>query len=310
MPTFNRGPALEHVVAPLLADPETLELIVVVDGSRDGSLELLERIAHGEPRLRPMLIENRGEMGARAAGAGAARADAVLFVDDDVLGEPGLVSGHARHHTRAERHVVLGYMPVRLERPRRPGDFASWIYADEYERACDLYERDPRRVLTHLWGGNFSMRRDDCLAVGMRNPAYSERYHPDRDFGLRCLEAGLSGKFDRSLRATHLHERSLPAYVRDARSQGAARVILHRMHALGPLPPDSFERGLPAPARAIVRAAGRRRAAAALSASLRGLVAVAGALHLWRVEDAAARLLRRVEQRRGALTTPPRAAAG
>ena len=48
-----------------------------------------------------MLIENRGDMGARAEGARAATGEIVLFIDDDVLANPGLVTGHARRH--AER---------------------------------------------------------------------------------------------------------------------------------------------------------------------------------------------------------------
>ena len=76
-------------------------------------------------------------------------------------------------------------------------------------------QRDPESAVRELWGGNFSMRRADCLAIGMTNPGFTEHYHADRDFGIRCLEAGLTGMFDRALAATHLHERTLEAFIRD-----------------------------------------------------------------------------------------------
>jgi glycosyltransferase involved in cell wall biosynthesis len=298
MPTYNRASKLEELVRPLLAQP-LLELVVVVDGSEDGSIERLEAIA--DPRLKPLWIENRGEMGARQAGAEAASGELVLFVDDDVLAGGGLVSGHACRHADRERLVVVGYMPVRVPARRRAGDFATWMYAREYERHCELCEREPGRALTHLWGGNFSMRRGDCLEVGLRNPRYRERYHPDREFGLRCVRAGLEGVFDRSLRAEHLHERPLQAFVRDARSQGAARVLLHGMYPEMLGPPESFEAGLPAPGRLLVRLSASRSADELVSRALRALVAAAGRAHWWWGEDVAARLLRRVEQQRGAL---------
>lgn len=303
MPTYYRVRALERVLAPLLEDEGIHELIAVVDGSRDGSLELLRRIAGRHARLMPLFIEHRGEMGARQAGAETASGEVVLFVDDDVLAEPALASGHARRHAGQEGLVVVGYMPVELPRSRSAADFATFIYNAEYEGRCRVYERDPASVLSTLWGGNFSLRRSDYLAVGMPSPAYAERYHPDREFGLRCLEAGLTGVFDRSLRAKHWHSRSLAAFARDARSQGAARVVLHRLHpAAVELPaPREFERGLPPPAGALVRWARRPGAHRILAAALGGLVRVSGAARAWRLQEAAAKLLRRIEQQRGAM---------
>ena len=232
VPTFNGAPLLETILRPLLDDPAASEVIVVVDGSRDGSVEIVERLARNEPHLQGMLIENRGDMGAREAGARAASGEIVLFIDDDVLANPGLVSRPgAPPPERQPADVVVGYMPVTPSQRRNSDEFALHLYANEYEGRCQIYERDPESAVRELWGGNFSMRRADCLAIGMTNPGFTEHYHADRDFGLRCSEAGLTGTFDRALAATHLHERTLGAFIRDARSQGAARVLLPRFHA-------------------------------------------------------------------------------
>ncbi|HEY1591789.1 MAG TPA: glycosyltransferase family 2 protein [Solirubrobacteraceae bacterium] len=303
VPTYNRAHALEQVLAPLLADSAADEVIVVIDGSFDGSLEVVERIARTEPRLRALFIENSGEMAAREAGARSASSDLVLFVDDDVLAGPGLVTGHAHHHAGTGRAVVVGYMPVRVPLGRSAEDFSTRLYAREYEGRCEHWERDRTSVLRELWAGNFSMRREDCLALGLPNSRYTERYHPDRDFGIRCLEAGLGGLFDRSLPATHLHQRTLDAFVRDARSQGAARVLMPGLHPRTLPPPfrNEFERALPSPLRAAVRLARRRRVYEPLSSALIALVAGAGRAELWTLQDRAARLLRRIEQQRGAV---------
>ena len=303
VPTYNRAGALRRVLEPILADPAAGEVIVVIDGARDGSLELLREMAGREPRLRPLFIENSGEMAARAAGAEAARSEVVLFLDDDVLAEPGLAAGHGAAHAARERTVVVGYMPVSLPERRSPADFATRIYAREYEGRCAIWEQDPRSVLRTLWAGNFSMRRSDCLAVGLPNPRYTERYHPDRDFGLRCLQYGLDGVFDRSLRAVHLHERGLAAFARDAQSQGASRILMPALHP-GTVPSpraEEFERDLPWPLRRVVALARRPRAYSALSSTLSVLVAGAGRARVWPAQDRAGRLLRRIEQQHGAI---------
>jgi hypothetical protein len=256
-----------------------------------------------EPRLRPLLIDNRGENGARAAGIEAARGEVVLLLDDDVAAEPGLASGHARRHAGRRGLVVVGYMPPPLPAERRPGDFTTRLYAREYESVCAGWERMPGRILHNLWAGNMSLRREDCLRVLVGTPAPALAYHADRELGLRCLKAGLRGEFDRSLRAAHLHTRTLDGFARDARAQGAGAAALHALHrdVLGPLPAAAFDHGLPAPAAAWLRLCRRPRPAAASSGLLRGAARAAGRARLFGAEELAGRLLRRVEQQRGAL---------
>jgi glycosyltransferase involved in cell wall biosynthesis len=303
IPTYERRDAALRAVEPLLAEPDALEVIVVVDGSRDGTLEALGETAERDPRLRPVWVENGGEMAARAKGAELARGDVILFLDDDVLAEPGLVRAHARRHGGAERTVVVGHMPVAPPPPNEPYSATALLYAREYAGRCASYERDPSLVLRHLWAGNFSLRREDCAALGLAQTSFRERYHPDRELGLRCLQLGLSGVFAREARASHHYRRPLPAFVRDARSQGAARVILHRMHPelLGPLPAQPFTRDLRGPLRGLVALGARwPRLDRLWLRALEGLARALRRLPRREPELAALRLLRRVAQVQGA----------
>ena len=81
VPTFNRREvlprALDSILAQIFSD---WELIVVDDGSTDGTAEMVER-NYADARL--LRQENRGVSAARNAGIAAAKGDWVAFLDSD-----------------------------------------------------------------------------------------------------------------------------------------------------------------------------------------------------------------------------------
>jgi glycosyltransferase involved in cell wall biosynthesis len=301
MPTYNRGAAMIEFVKPLLADPFPLEVIVVVDGSEDGSIDALNELAEDHPRLRPIWIANSGEMGARGAGVEMARGEVVLMLDDDVRAGQGLARAHARWHARERGLVVIGYMPTVLSAQPRGRDFATYLYAREYESACRRYQWQPERILHNLWAGNVSLRRADAIEVGLANPRYTYRYHQDREFGLRCLKAGLRGVFDPDLRAEHVHSRGLEAFRREALAQGVGRRRLHELHPdlLGPLEDDEIRKGLPTYLRALSFAGRSPALYPAVTRALVGAIRLTERCGSLRATTGAARLLRRLDLEHG-----------
>ncbi len=81
VPTFQRRDYVLRALASVLAQTfEDFELIVVDDGSTDGTEEAL---AGFDPRLRYQWQENRGTGAARNAGLRVARGEIVAFLDSD-----------------------------------------------------------------------------------------------------------------------------------------------------------------------------------------------------------------------------------
>lgn len=297
IPTFRRRDGIIQVLTPLLEDPHVGEVIVVVDGSQDGTLDLLQDMARTQDRLRPLWQPNSGQETARQKGLDAARSEVVLFLDDDVIADPGLASGHARAHARTPGVLVVGYMPTVRPQQRQPGNFTATLYADDYERVCERYTAEPDSILNSLWAGNFSMRSDDALRVGVRGTANLARLE-DREFGLRCAEAGLSAVFDRTLSARHAYTRDLAGYAREYFAVGHSRRRLGELHParVGSLDPRDEISG------------GQRLLVGALAAAMVGNLSravlyhacrLAGRMHAWPVELALGRLLRQVELIRG-----------
>ena len=299
VPTYRRAHRLEKTLRPLLADPATTELVVVADGGDDGSGDVVGRLAEADNRVRLLTPPHGGPRSAVAVGLKHATGEVVLLLDDDVVARPGLVTGHARHHQGARGLVVVGYMPCVPTQSAGGVPLLTRIYGKEYEAQCAAFERDPSLVLRQLWGGNLSLRRADCEAVGLTPWPYA---HEDWDFGLRCLRQGLSGTFDRHLYAEHEHERDAKTFLSNARAFGAGRAYMHQVHGdmLGPLDVDKEFGHVPTvlrPLISVVAIPGRSHLVTAPVVRLAGL---AGSLHMTVIESAAYRLARRVEMRVGA----------
>jgi glycosyltransferase involved in cell wall biosynthesis len=307
LPTYQRRHLVEQVVPPLLADPAAAEVVVVCDGSTDGTVELLESWAAAEPRLHVIAQANAGRQAARRAGVEAAQGEVVLLVDDDVLAAPGLATGHAAAHGDGTGRVVEGYMPVREPARRRPGMAPTFIYAAEYHLHCAAVEGDRDEVLRQLWGGNVSLPRTAALEV-VAGPEFPASFGEDTHFGLESAALGLAGTFSRALRADHLHDRTTAQFLRDSEEQGAGRWWLHHLHhaTLGSFDPETYLRELPGPVRALVeRLVSTERSH--LAAVAGPLAEALGAVHRYGAETTVARAFRRVALYRGARLAPGRA---
>ncbi len=89
-PVWNAAATLAETVASVQAQSfPDWEMLLVDDGSGDGSRALAEGLAAQDPRLRVMgWAENRGAAAARNAGIAAARGRHVAFLDADDLWRP------------------------------------------------------------------------------------------------------------------------------------------------------------------------------------------------------------------------------
>lgn len=84
----------------------SMEVIAVIDGSPDGSEEIVREIAGRDGRLRVIVQENQGLSAARNAGIAAAHGAWIAFVDSDDMLAPGHLAALVKRMRAGECDVV------------------------------------------------------------------------------------------------------------------------------------------------------------------------------------------------------------
>jgi len=102
IPTYNRQPILAKCLKALerqnlAADSaiEDYEVVLVDDGSTDGTLEWLQDNAAEFPHVRSLLQNHQGPAAARNLGVEHAQGDTIIFIDSDLVVTENFLQAHA-----------------------------------------------------------------------------------------------------------------------------------------------------------------------------------------------------------------------
>jgi glycosyltransferase involved in cell wall biosynthesis len=195
IPTHNRCALLPLTLDSALSQRDVdLEVIVVDDGSTDGTRELLRRVEN--PRVRVLRHEMAlGVSAARNRGIEEARGRWVAFLDDDDLWAPRKLS-------------------LQLDALRESGQ--QWVYAGTVEITIDNRVFDGRppftpdevmreittRNMVHAGSSNVVVNKD-----WLPRPAFDGSLHhsPDWDLWIRLARLGRPACVARPLLAYRLH---------------------------------------------------------------------------------------------------------
>ncbi|MGH9844650.1 MAG: glycosyltransferase family 2 protein, partial [Blastocatellia bacterium] len=192
IPTKNRAALLGRFL-PSLAEQsitEPYEIIIVDNGSSDSTAEVAGKAAERWPHIRRIVEDRPGSAYACHAGAVAASAPLLIFIDDDMRAEIDLVGRHVAAHREAPNVCVLGN--VLSASSRHP-----------FERMMAYIFDGPRKTLAQrpptpsdYWSGHVSMARDLYFRLGGYNKSFAEiGYGKDFDFGGRLIAAGIELRF-------------------------------------------------------------------------------------------------------------------
>jgi glycosyltransferase involved in cell wall biosynthesis len=130
-PVYNEEATIDEFYARVCGALEGLrfELVLVDDGSTDGSPATLDRLAATDPRVRVVFLSrNFGHQTALTAGLDHADGDAVVMLDADLQDPPELIP-RMLDHWRTGCDVVYAVRDQRVGESRFKLATARWFYA-------------------------------------------------------------------------------------------------------------------------------------------------------------------------------------
>ncbi len=234
--TCNRRELLRRAITALAAQslpPDQYELIVVDNGSTDGTREMVESEFGGVSNLRYLVETEKGSSQARNAGWHEANAEIIAFTDDDaVVASDWLEKILAAFESVRPMPGAIGGR-VELIWPCAKPD---WI-TPQMEMVLAALDHSPDPIFLvegqSLWGCNVSYERKTLEACGGFNTALSRREgsllsNDEQDFHQKLIKHGLRLYYDPSIRVQHqVHEDRLNRawFVRRAYWQGISNAI-------------------------------------------------------------------------------------
>lgn len=232
VPTFNRRETVQRTMHTLFAQTfpaEAYEVIVVVDGSTDGTAEMIRGLSP-PCRLRVIEQENRGLAAARNTGLRHAKGELVLFLDDDMLCSPGLIEAHVHAHEGAQGSVVFGAIFLSADSPRS-------LAAECFNREIGAFYLQPRQSAEIAWQevecvfSNSSLSPASLIDAGGFDEQFKMR--EDMELGVRLCKAGIRAYYTSTAVSYQYYDKTSTDLIRDAEAFAVSDALFARKHKGG-----------------------------------------------------------------------------
>ncbi|MCU1623345.1 MAG: polysaccharide deacetylase [Frankiales bacterium] len=183
VPAYNEAVGIERAVRALVAgDYPELEVVVIDDGSTDGTGDLVAALGLDQVRL--VRQPNGGKAAALATGVAAASHDVLVMLDGDTVFEPDTI----RKLVQPLRDPTVGAVSGNTKVGNRRGLLGRWQHL-EYVSGFNLDRRllDLLGCITTVPGAAGAFRRDAVVAAGGLS---TDTLAEDTDLTVAVLRAG------------------------------------------------------------------------------------------------------------------------
>ena len=233
LPVHNGARYLERAARSILAQTHRdLELIVLDDGSTDGSGQIAESL--GDPRIRLIRSDrNRGLAASLNCGLEAARAAIVARQDADDVSHPRRLEAQLTFLDANPDVALVGTQAWLIDESGRCR--GSLEHARDHQ--CLLWELTFDNAFVHT---SVAFRRDVVVRAGGYDGAWA--YNQDYDLWLRLSRTTRLANLPERLVASRFHDCSMTRRMQDE-AAAANRILLARGLALvfGELSPETID---------------------------------------------------------------------
>jgi glycosyltransferase involved in cell wall biosynthesis len=229
IPTFHREEVLIETVQAVLALTPAAGEVLIVDQTPAHPSAIHDQLSawHEQGNIRWIRLSRPSIPKAMNHALHAARGKVVLFLDDDIVPERGLIEAHAREYDDDRVWAAAGQV-------LQPGQIPQWRARQVWQRGIwrDLNfpfnSTAPCRI-SNCMAGNLSVRRTRAVELGGFDENFiSLAYRFETDFARRLTNSG--GEIQFSPEATIRH---LQAQRGGTRVYGLHRTTCKPDHAVG-----------------------------------------------------------------------------
>lgn len=230
IPTHQRREALRRALLSLAgqsADPSDYEVVVSIDGSIDGSAEMVASL-----EVPYSLTATSGPTRGRAAAVNSAlelaRGEVLVILDDDMWTGERFVERHRSRHPSGSRLCVVGAAPIELDdaSPRA----ARWARDKFNEHLSRLARPGHEFTARDFYSGNASLRAETMREAGGFSESFAVYGNEDVDLSLRLRALGVEILYDPEALAIQSYDKDLRALAADTTQKGQTATILARTH--------------------------------------------------------------------------------
>lgn len=220
VPTYNRKERLRGCILSLLNQNfEDYEIIVVDDGSSDGTEQMVESLQQTHSNLKYLKQKNRGPGIARNYGVENSEGDIVVFTDDDCIAdEPWLKTMVNSFNGNSYLGIVGGGYVT----PKEKGIIGLWQGCNVKHGIKDGRLKNP----SFFEANNLAILKQAYLEVGGFCPVFGPK-DGSEDFNLcyQILKSGYGSMFNDSAKIQHLHKLNLKGILKQNYIAGRGDIV-------------------------------------------------------------------------------------
>ena len=238
IPTNNRLNILKKCLSAIenqTVYKDCFELVVVNDGSTDGTEEFLEEYENRtDLNFQYINHENSGPALARNMGLKSAQGKIIILLGDDMIVPTDYVANHLKFHKQWPQysHACLGF----IDWPKGIGvtPLMEYITTDGGQQFCwdEISKMDSDDIgWKFFWSSNISFKRKYCLAHALFDyEVFRHAMWEDIELGFRLDKAGLVLHFRKGFVVYHEHKINLESFAERQRMVGW---YIHDLYSMG-----------------------------------------------------------------------------
>jgi glycosyltransferase involved in cell wall biosynthesis len=222
VPTYNGAEKLPGILKALSQQSfKDYELIVVIDGSTDNTIEILEKWQNQILSFKTITQQNKGRACVRNAGARAASGDLLIFFDDDMIPNIDCIEQHIKHHQYFSNSILTGSQ-IDIELPSQTDiqKYKAYLSRRWTEPILSFHQKPLDKPNLFITAANFSISKSLFIDLGGFDEQLTDA--EDFDFAIKAYKRGIALYYKNEVFAHHNDQVSCESYIKRNRQYIAA----------------------------------------------------------------------------------------